>query len=82
MTALPHRLAMLAWSVSNRILDQLGLSILRRQYYNLLCHQKMTRSDNSFKGLLAALDEAGFEFRSRLVPQELINGVPQLDVME
>jgi hypothetical protein len=82
MIALPHRSAMLAWSASNRILDQLGLGISRRQYYNLLRHQKMIRSDNSFKGLLAALDEAGFEFRSRLVPQEPINGVPQPDVME
>jgi hypothetical protein len=76
MTALPHRSAMLAWSASNRILDQLNLGLSRRQYYNLLRHQKMTRSDNSFKGFMATLDEDGFEFRSRLVPQEPINGIP------
>jgi hypothetical protein len=60
----------------------MGLGLTRDQYYNLLRNSSLRKSDDSFKGLMAALDEAGFIFRTKLMPQQIVDGVEQPAVME
>ena len=60
----------------------MGLDLTRDQYYNLLRNSSLRKSDDSFKGLMAALDEAGFIFRTKLMPQQIVNGVRQSAIME
>jgi hypothetical protein len=60
----------------------MGLGLTRDQYYNLLRNSSLRKSDDSFKGLMAALDEAGFVFRTKLMPQQIVDGVRQPAMME
>jgi hypothetical protein len=66
--AVAYRFTVLSWSNSNRILDHLSLGLTRDQYYNLLRNSLLRKSDDSFKGLMAALNEGGFIFRIKLMP--------------
>ena len=48
----------------------------------MLRNTPLQKNDDSFKGLMAAFDEAGFQFRTRLVPQPMKDGVRQPAMME
>ena len=62
-----------------RVLDSSGLSLDRKTYYNLLRHQPFTNTDDSFQGLVFALEEAGLKFAcdfdQNSEPRELIQVV-------
>jgi hypothetical protein len=48
----------------------------------VLRNTPLQKTDDSFKGLMAALDEASFQFRTRLVPQPMKDNIKQPAVME
>ena len=45
-----------------RVLDSSGLSIDRKTYYNLVRGKPLEQSNDSFEGLVLALEEVGFRF--------------------
>ena len=63
-------MAILPYSLSRRILDAVdgsGLSLTRREYYNLKKHQTLdARDEKTIEGLLYALDAADFIHRCRV----------------
>ena len=65
-----HRISVLPYSLSRRVLDAVdgtGLSLTRREYYNLKKHQSLdSRDEKTIEGLLYALDAAGFVYRCRI----------------
>lgn len=69
-----HRVSVLPYSSSRRILDTIdgtGLTLTRREYYNLKKGQVLDgRDEKTIEGLLFALDDAGFHHRYR-VQEEL-----------
>ena len=50
-----------------RVLDISGLSIDRNTYYNLVRGKSLEQLNNSFEGLIFALEEAGFRFNYLIV---------------
>jgi hypothetical protein len=60
--ALGHRLAHQPYSAMRRVLDSSGLSIDRKTYYNLVRGKPLEQSNDSFEGLVLALEEVGFRF--------------------
>ena len=65
-----HRVSILPYSLSRRVLDAVdgsGLSLTRREYYNLKKHQIPDgRDEKTIEGLLYALDAADFIHRCRI----------------
>src|SRR4051794_38534264 len=62
ITAVPY-------SVQRRVLDRddLGITIDARTYYNLVRNSRGNKEqDTTVSGLLIALDEAGFHYRTRV----------------
>ena len=53
-----------------RVLESSGLSIDRKTYYNLVRTKPLEHSNDSFEGLVLALEEEGFKF-SCLMSDEL-----------
>jgi hypothetical protein len=65
-----HRVSVLPYSLSRRVLDAVdstGLSLTRKEYYRI---QKISsfdaKNDSTIEGLLYALDDAGFVHRCRI----------------
>lgn len=58
------------YSLSRQVLDAVdgtGLSLTRREYYNLKKHHTLSvKDETTIEGLLYALDTAGFVYRCRL----------------
>ena len=59
-----HREAFLSYQQSSRILDRQGLSIGRKEYYNLRRHP-LRNSSKGFEALIVALEEASFVYSAR-----------------
>ena len=55
-----------------RVLESSGLSIDRKTYYNLVRTKPLEQSNDSFEGLVLALEEEGFKF-SCLMSDELVD---------
>ena len=70
--ALGHRLAHQPYSAMRRVLESSGLSIDRKTYYNLVRTKPLEQSNDSFEGLVLALEEEGFKF-SCLMSDELVD---------
>jgi hypothetical protein len=66
--AVSHRVAVISWPVSYRILDHFGLGLTRTQYYNLLRNSPLQKSDDSFKWLTAAFYENWFSIPDKIGP--------------
>jgi hypothetical protein len=61
--ALGHREAYQTYSVIRRVLNNSGLSIDRKTYYNLIRGKPFSGySSDSFEGLVLTLEEVGFKF--------------------
>jgi hypothetical protein len=62
--ALGHRLAYQPYSAMCRVLDTSGLRLDRKTYYNLMRSKPLEDrvSNDSFEGLVLALEEVGFRF--------------------
>ena len=62
--ALGHRLAHQSYSAMRRVLDTSGLRLDRKAYYNLIRSKPLEDkvSNDSFEGLVLALEEVGFRF--------------------
>ena len=65
-----YRLAHQPYSTMRRVLDSSGLSIDRNTYYNLVRGKPLEQLNNSFEGLVLALEEVGFKFNC-LIADEL-----------
>ncbi len=65
-----HRLSVIPYSTSRRVLDSLddfGLSLTSREYYNIVRIMPVDGTDEkSISGLLIAIQEAGFIYRTRV----------------
>ena len=65
-----HRVSVLPYSLSRRVLDAVdgtGLSLTRKEYYNLKKHQTLNfRDEKTIEGLLYALDAVEFVYRCRI----------------
>jgi hypothetical protein len=66
-----HRIAVIAYSDSRRILDQdeaqFGIHLTKKQYYNSVRNSKPHRDDQlTIVGLLQALEDAGFVYKTRV----------------
>jgi len=71
-TVQSHRIAMISYTDSRRILlhdqtTQLGIHLSKKQYYNSVRNSKPNRDDSTtILGLLQALNDAGFVYRTRV----------------
>ena len=73
--ALGHRLAHQSYSSMRQVLDSSDLRINRKTYYNLIRSKPLEDgiSNDSFEGLVLALEEVGFRFVC-LMSDELSQG--------
>lgn len=72
--SLNARITAVPYSIQRRVLDRddLGIIIDARTYYNLVRNSRGDKEkDTTISGLLIALDEAGFHYRTRV--KELLN---------
>ena len=77
-SARTHRTSVLPYVLSWRVLDAMdgtGLSLTRREYYNLKRNQCPNKKDDkSIDGLLYALDDVGFTHACRTDNEEDVSG--------
>jgi hypothetical protein len=60
--ALGHHLARQSYSAMRRVLDTSNLSLDQNTYHNIVREKPLEQSNDSFEGLVLALEEVGFRF--------------------